>query len=75
LNEAEKYIAAKLSERKSAGLYRALKPENSLIDFCSNDYLGFARSLELKEKIDRVKAIIGQLNLYRRSGTADSKIS
>jgi len=23
-----------------------------LVDFCSNDYLGFARSLELKEKID-----------------------
>jgi 8-amino-7-oxononanoate synthase len=52
LKEAEKYIAAKLAERRSAGLYRALKPETSLVDFCSNDYLGFARSLELKEKID-----------------------
>jgi 8-amino-7-oxononanoate synthase len=31
---------------------RTLKPENSLIDFCSNDYLGFARSASLKQSID-----------------------
>lgn len=35
-----------------AGTYRSLKPDNALIDFCSNDYLGFARSPELKSKID-----------------------
>jgi 8-amino-7-oxononanoate synthase len=45
-------IERKLDERRSAGTYRALKPESSLIDFCSNDYLGFARSPELKNKID-----------------------
>lgn len=33
-------------------MYRTLKPENSLIDFCSNDYLGFARSVVLKERIE-----------------------
>ncbi len=53
MNEAEKYITGKLDERKLAGLYRALKPENNLIDFCSNDYLGFARSADLKDKIEK----------------------
>ena len=49
---SEAFIEQRLAERKLAGSYRTLKPENSLVDFCSNDYLGFARSSELKNKID-----------------------
>jgi len=49
---AENFIGKKLQERRDAGSYRTLKPENDLIDFCSNDYLGFARSAELKRKIE-----------------------
>ncbi|WP_461451969.1 aminotransferase class I/II-fold pyridoxal phosphate-dependent enzyme [Mucilaginibacter sp.] len=52
MKQANAFIEQKLAERKSAGSYRTLKPENSLIDFCSNDYLGFARSSVLKNKID-----------------------
>jgi len=44
-------MQSRLSERKLADNYRTLKPENELIDFCSNDYLGFARSAELKSRI------------------------
>lgn len=51
LNSSEKFIREKLEERKSAGTYRMLKPESNLIDFCSNDYLGFARSPVLKQWI------------------------
>jgi 8-amino-7-oxononanoate synthase len=51
LNSAERYIEDKLEARKAAGNYRQLKPESSLIDFCSNDYLGFAHSAELKQMI------------------------
>lgn len=50
---AEEHIEKKLAERKSSGAYRTLKPENSLIDFCSNDYLGFARSIYLKNNTDK----------------------
>lgn len=53
MSSSEKYIEDKLAERKAAGLYRTLKPENNLIDFCSNDYLGFARSAILKNSIDK----------------------
>jgi 8-amino-7-oxononanoate synthase len=53
LTAAEIYLKRKLDERESSGTYRTLKPENDLIDFCSNDYLGFARSADLKSKIDQ----------------------
>ena len=53
LNNAEKFIKARLDERQAKGAYRVLKPENGLIDFCSNDYLGFARSPVLKKLIDK----------------------
>ena len=49
---AEQYIERRLAERRASGGYRVLKPENILVDFCSNDYLGFARSPALSEKID-----------------------
>jgi 8-amino-7-oxononanoate synthase len=52
MTAAEKFIRERLDERKSNGTYRTLKPESSLIDFCSNDYLGFARSPVLKKWIE-----------------------
>jgi 8-amino-7-oxononanoate synthase len=52
LNASEKFIRAKLDERLKNGSYRTLKPENKLVDFCSNDYLGLARSSVLKRYVD-----------------------
>ncbi|TSD67078.1 pyridoxal phosphate-dependent aminotransferase family protein [Inquilinus sp. KBS0705] len=44
-------MQARLNARKLAGNYRELKAESGLVDFCSNDYLGFARSAALKSAI------------------------
>jgi 8-amino-7-oxononanoate synthase len=66
LTAAEKLIEKKLEERKLAGTYRMLKPENELVDFCSNDYLGFARSSILKDKI---KAELENSGLNRNGST------
>lgn len=52
MSSVEKFIREKLDERQGNGSYRTLKPENNLVDFCSNDYLGFARSYILKQRID-----------------------
>jgi len=52
LKSSEIFIKKKLEERHLAGNYRSLRPQNILADFCSNDYLGFARSVVLKNKID-----------------------
>jgi len=48
-----------LDERKNADSFRKLKSTHDLIDFCSNDYLGLARSRDLfdtiKSKTERLK--------------------
>lgn len=51
MTSASEYLKKKLDARKEFGIHRSLKPENSLVDFCSNDYLGFARSIVLKEDV------------------------
>jgi 8-amino-7-oxononanoate synthase len=51
LVSSEHFIQTKLDERKALGTYRALQPQSNLVDFCSNDYLGFARSPALKASI------------------------
>lgn len=46
-------MQGRLNERIGKSNYRVLRPETKQIDFCSNDYLGFARSAELKKAIKR----------------------
>ncbi|MVN93081.1 aminotransferase class I/II-fold pyridoxal phosphate-dependent enzyme [Mucilaginibacter aquatilis] len=48
---ANAYIEKKLQQRIENQSYRELKAESHLIDFSSNDYLGFARSPQLKQLI------------------------
>lgn len=51
MSSTEHLIRKKLAERQASGAYRTLKPDNDLVDFCSNDYLGFARSAELQQRL------------------------
>jgi len=48
LRDINTFISKSLDQRIKNNSLRTLKTENSLIDFCSNDYLGFSRSEELK---------------------------
>lgn len=59
---ANQYLQKKLDERRSSGAYRTLKPENNLVDFCSNDYLGFAHSIDFKNNTDKEIANYTALN-------------
>ncbi|MGI4752009.1 MAG: aminotransferase class I/II-fold pyridoxal phosphate-dependent enzyme [Janthinobacterium lividum] len=52
MNEAENFIQQKLIQRKLDDNFRVLKTASGLIDFCSNDYLGFARSEKLKALVE-----------------------
>ena len=47
MNAQLKYIQQKLNKRKQENAFRELKVNNHLIDFCSNDYLGFAKEKEI----------------------------
>ncbi len=51
MSEANSFLEQRLKERSEKGLLRSLKHESSLIDFSSNDYLGFARSVALHQYI------------------------
>ncbi|MCF8276734.1 MAG: 8-amino-7-oxononanoate synthase [Flavobacteriales bacterium] len=48
-------VAAKLAQRKEQGTFRSLKTVEGQVDFTSNDYLGFARSQELKRRISEAE--------------------
>jgi len=45
------FLTNRLREREQAGLLRQLRISGDLIDFCSNDYLGQARSPALRQAI------------------------
>lgn len=62
MKAADHFITSKLAERKAAGNYRALKATKLRADFCSNDYLGFARSEEFKTAADQKITIFNPLN-------------
>lgn len=44
-------LEASIKKRQEEGLLRTLSSKSGLIDFCSNDYLGFAHSTELKDRL------------------------
>ena len=49
-------LSDRLETRRQSGLLRQLRTADNLIDFCSNDYLGFARSPELRMAIRHADA-------------------
>ncbi|CAH0150464.1 8-amino-7-oxononanoate synthase 2 [Pedobacter sp. Bi27] len=52
MSKIEQFLNGKLQERKDNLSIRNLSTNTPPFDFCSNDYLGFARSSELKKLID-----------------------
>ncbi|MFC0776109.1 aminotransferase class I/II-fold pyridoxal phosphate-dependent enzyme [Terrimonas alba] len=51
-----------LDKRKEASMYRFLQSNEGLIDFCSNDYLGFARSEKIKQRVRQLDVGIKHLS-------------
>ena len=47
-SKIEDKIRGKLANRKETNSLRFLRTESNLIDFCSNDYLGFAKNLPVQ---------------------------
>ena len=47
----ERHLFQILEERKQQLLFRTLKTSKNLIDFCSNDYLGFSQKLKQNSEI------------------------
>lgn len=49
----QEFLVGKLNKRKEEGSIRHLTVSEGLVDFCSNDYLGLARSQKLFERINK----------------------
>lgn len=49
-------IKQKLNERKNENLYRKLTIDEGMIDFYSNDYLGFSKNNKIEKKAQKVLA-------------------
>lgn len=58
LTTAATRLAAMLKQREENGLLRSLSFPSGLADFCSNDYLGFARSPLLQQRIAEKNAML-----------------
>lgn len=53
MKEINSFIAESIDTRITSNSLRTLKAENHLVDFSSNDYLGFARSAKLKNLFEK----------------------
>ena len=63
MKQLDGLVAAKLAQRKEQGTFRSLKTVEGQVDFTSNDYLGFARSQELKKRISEAEKEYSELSL------------
>lgn len=62
-------LSERVAVHQQAGLLRQLRTADDLVDFCSNDYLGFARSAEFRAAIQQA-----DVNHNDRTGATGSRL-
>lgn len=72
MHQAEQFIREKLQQRAAQGILRKLSAEVFPTDFSSNDYLGFARSAELRT---RTEQLLLQIPGYKNGATGSRLLS
>jgi 8-amino-7-oxononanoate synthase len=65
------FLQKQLEDRQKQGLLRSLSPQNNLIDFASNDYLGLARCAHYA---DTIRAEMKQLDYRNQVGSTGSRL-
>src|SRR5687767_7103267 len=65
-----KFLQKALQKREEENIVRQLKPETRLIDFSSNDYLGFARNEMLSQEVAKEMGRGG----FHKSGSTGSRL-
>ncbi|MDZ7896830.1 MAG: aminotransferase class I/II-fold pyridoxal phosphate-dependent enzyme [Arcicella sp.] len=51
MKHIERHLQYIINQRKELLLFRTLRTKENLVDFCSNDYLGFSQKIELNSEI------------------------
>ena len=72
MNNFPKKLQEKINQRKAQNMLRQLGTEHDLIDFSSNDYLGFSNS---KEIFDMTHHYLESHNLHRNGSTGSRLLS
>lgn len=67
-----KKLHKKLEERKANNAFRQLGKSNTLVDFSSNDYLGFSNSQTISEN---VQAYLNSQDIYQNGATGSRLLS
>lgn len=70
IRSAVHVLTERLGTYQQMGLLRQLRTADGLVDFCSNDYLGFARSDKLKAGIRQANAV----HTEARTGATGSRL-
>jgi len=71
MHSAEQFILEKLKQREMSGSLRKLSALQLPVDFCSNDYLGFARSETLQTNIQEE---LNRYNSIGKNGSGGSRL-
>ncbi len=51
MKRIETYLSEIIQQRKHQSLFRSLRTKENLVDFCSNDYLGFSQKIKLNSEV------------------------
>ncbi|MFY9308375.1 MAG: pyridoxal phosphate-dependent aminotransferase family protein [Bacteroidia bacterium] len=72
---ADQFLSGSLRKREEQNALRKLVINNELVDFCSNDYLGFARNKALLDATETEIASISEKNeILNLSGSTGSRL-
>lgn len=72
---ADQFLSASLHKREEQNALRKLAANNHLVDFCSNDYLGFARSRELLDLTEKeLASVTAKKELPNLIGSTGSRL-
>lgn len=67
--KADAFLEARILQKKENGTLHSLTTTHNTIDFCSNDYLGFAKSLDLKDRVFRFSRNLESISYLGAGGS------
>jgi len=68
MNKDNNSIKARIEKRLENKNFYKLTSTHNIIDFCSNDYLGFSKSLELKDRIQQYSKNLSSISYVGATG-------
>lgn len=75
MHQIPPHIEKKLAQAQKSGTFRSLKDKTHLIDFCSNDYLGLARSRFFQQLVnENLKHYLEEFDVKNVNGSSGARL-